>query len=1073
MPNMHQVRAPTTSVSGGAPVRHWLLVGNCNAFTDDFSSPSRTQTIEPGPPSNSVDKSKKEQCGQSPDKAVTESTAPFTCRCTFSGGRYKDANEGAGNVSGVGTVPLTSTPGRPSQNPDEDAASAQCASEVVAAPHKMEACTPTPKETRRPHPSAELSGAPLTLSREQAEDGVDAVQMRDPSHVPARERAALLSPLLSLLAPPGEHVGGVDRSTGAMRPAPVRVTASENAFGQQADARTSANTSDSSTDCVFACAPETPHRPTQARFFRSLMPRWQGARTPDQAPLKGNNDEGSVDTQGDSKKVTQWRTPGWVLREETGSCAIPPPIQPAVSTSSPVREKGEEGSGVSGEDCADPDECDCLDTPTTTGVVRKQCQGNASLEHSSLSAVSILPRPNATHYAAEDLSSAAAIEPFKSNCGSPISSSIPPHPNSSEESTSDTTPLRHSHTANPALWRTGSSGHGHEGGLCAAELHTPDAARALPPLLQSASPSLQENGDPISRSLSPAVRSDACKRVPPSSGRGPSSSYGCSDGSSTLEGHRTRRRTSYGDTDEDDDSRGISASQNITRPLEESAQEAEQLHRRLPTDSVVAVAELPGVCLSSTDYVVTSDAALQHYYGDLAVLSSPSQRENAACLPEADWRSALQFSYTLLAEYQRSVLTALMTACTAAWLPPKALCTLGHVSANAYTLPRVVEHVPAVGIAVPEVHLLFQLYCTTPSESAADGLIELFFATQLARYVNWVHHLLFYYMYARMVALRAVSMMELHERRLICMQRDLGIRDAIELFMLLAPHPRAPKVSTGRRVFSTFRMALYALSGGGGGGDAGVTTALAKSSGSSSTRTQHKLSPPSTPRCVPGCQLIADVELGQRRPPPVEPLFASETWNADRAACDVSAVTARTNHKAGGSLGDALNAERKVAGATNSPRERPEHHSGTQHLLCTTDPNECGPVAARSSGGGISSLFPALRLPKLIRSTPRTTSVAHMTSKATGTVAAQTSRSRTMRRDKDDLSQNCRSLASSRSQNGYQLSKQNCKDVALLNGGLRAREKQPPRKLSRASASPTDADFVNLRDAQVLKRFVK
>ncbi|TPP44880.1 hypothetical protein CGC20_11790 [Leishmania donovani] len=1079
MPNTQQARTPTRNVRGDAPVRHWLLVGHRNVFADNALPPSRAQAAQPKSPSSSVSKSKKKQCGRSVKKATVESAAPFASSRVFSAGRYKDANEGEGNVSDIGTAYLISTPGRPSQSPDEDGRSAPCAPAVVAALQKTEACTPTRKEPRGQQHSAESSVVRPTSPLEHAEDGVCAVQTRDSSHVPAPERAALLSgSLLLSSAPSDEHAGDMAPSVGVIRYATTTPAASaKNAFGQQPGAGTAVNINDAGTACSLACVPETPHLPMQVRFFRSSKPRWQGARTPNETVIEAGNDGNGTDTHGERKNFIQSHARDRVPHEETGSCVTPPRTLHAVSTIATLQEKGEEGSGFGGKDGAVADACGCLNAPTTAVVVREQGQVNASLEHSPPPAVlPVLPRASAVLNATEELSNAAATTSFRSSGGSPIPPPIPPYPNNRKESTANATPLRHSDTADPALWQRGGPGDGDEGCMCVAGPHTPDVVReALPRRLQSASPSLQESVNAISSFFSPAGRPDSRKRVSPSSGRGPSSSYGFSDGGSTLESRQTRRLTPYCDTDEEDNSRGISASRNMTRPLEESTQEVEQLHHRLPAEDVVAAAGLPGACLSSTDSAVKPSATLLRCNDDLATLSSHVQAEEPVCPREVGWRSTLQLSHALLAEYQRSVLTAFMTACKAAWLPSMAVCRLGYVCTHAYASPRVAEQAPATGITVPEVHLLFQLYCTSPSESAADRLVECFFATQLVCYVNWVHHLQFEYLYVRMVALRAVSMMELHERRLICMRRDLAIRDAIELFMLLAPRPRAPMVSTGRRVFSAFRMALHALSGGGGGSNAGAAAASAKRRGSCSARTQHKPSSPATPRCATGCQLTADEERRQHRPPRVEPLFASEAWNAARATCDISAVTSPTNHGAGDSDVDAQNVVRKVASATNPPPEMPECHRGAPHLLCKTYSNDCGPVAERSSSGGVSSVLPVLWLPRLIRSTPRTASVAHKTRKETGMVAAKTDCSEVEGQGKDGFSRrSASSVLSSRSPNHRELGRRSSRDAALPHGGLRARETVQPKKRSRTPPPlPTDADFLNLRDAEVLKRFIK
>lgn len=81
---------------------------------------------------------------------------------------------------------------------------------------------------------------------------------------------------------------------------------------------------------------------------------------------------------------------------------------------------------------------------------------------------------------------------------------------------------------------------------------------------------------------------------------------------------------------------------------------------------------------------------------------------------------------------------------------------------------------------------LFRLSPTLPVAKQTE-LLSAFVDDQLEMYDRQVHHLMFDVLYTRIVAIPATLMLERHERRLLCMRRDLYLRDAIDLFMLTAP----------------------------------------------------------------------------------------------------------------------------------------------------------------------------------------------------------------------------------------------------------------------------------------------
>ncbi|AIN98704.1 hypothetical protein LPMP_240710 [Leishmania panamensis] len=1065
MPNTQQARTPTKNASGDAPARHWLVLSRRNVFDDNSSPPSRIQAVQPKSPSSRDSRSKKQR-GQSTKKGAAGSTAPSASTFASSAGRHKDANGEEGNFLGADTAPLASTPVRRSQSSDEDAVPAECAPVVVEALQEAEACMPTRRVPRGQLYSAESSVLRCMSRQEHAETGVSTVQAHDRLPVPTHERAVSLSSstLLSSAALSSEHVSGVAPNVDAMHPATVPSTAAaKNTLGQQVVAGTAANVNHIDSGDILAWPPVAPHQPLPMRFFRFSSPWWQDARTPNETASE------------DSKVMIQSHARARGLHEEVSPCPTPPRTPYATSLCiTPLENRDKEESSIDGEECAVADECSRLDVPTTAGVAGERSQVSASLDHSPLHAVSVLPRINPALYATEELSTATAAGLSKSSPNSSTPPPIPPCLDNREEAAVEAIQLRHIDTANPPRWRRGAPG---DDGVFDVEKHTPDAVRgALPGRPQSAFLSLLKSGNATDSSLSPLGKPDPRKRVSPSSGQGPNSSYGCSDGGSTPEGCQTSRLTPYCDTEEEEDARGNPTSGSMTRPLEEGAQEAEQLHRHLPFEDVATAVWLPRLSLSSADSPVTSDAALLKYNNALAIRLSHVQADEPVYSQEEGWQSALQSSHTLLAEYQRSVLIAFMTACKAAWLPSIAVRGLEPVNTQAYTTPSIAEQAPAKGTTVSEVHLLFQLFCTSPSESTADRLVASFFATQQTRYMNWVLHLQFEHLYVRMVALQAVSMIEMHERWLTCMRRDLVIRDAIELFMLLAPPPQTPTAPTRRRIFSKFRMAIHTLSGG-GDGNSGACTASAKRSGSVSARAQRKPSSSVAPLSATICQLTADEERRHHLPPRIEPLFSLEQCNATHSTAYLSAVGSPEKHGAGDSYAADLSAVHKTVDATNVPRDRLERHLGTPCPLNSTYSNYCRLVAENSYSGAVTSSSSGLRLPKLIRSTSCTVPVTYKATGETGMGWDKTDPAEMERGDKGGLHRHkaCSRPPSSRlQQHREQYKMKKSKDTVLPGGGLRAKTQVLPKRRNRTPPPPpTDTDFVNLYDAEVLERFLK
>ncbi|KAG5500718.1 hypothetical protein JIQ42_04741 [Leishmania sp. Namibia] len=1090
MSNTLQARTPTKNASGEAPVRHWLLSSHRDAFAVDSSPPPRTNALQLKSPRSKGSQSTRQQRSWLVKNDAVKSPAPFDSICFFASGQHIDANEGEDDVLGADTTAFAYPPERASQSSDEDAASAQCVSAVVVSQRETEGCGPTqrePQEQRHPAESSVLRSASLL---ERAEAGVDAMQTRGWSHMWAHERAAFLSCSFHLPSPPpsGEHAHDVAGGIGAIDPATVpSAVALKNASGQRMGDSAAVNMNDFGTGCALASLPAAPCGPLQARFFRSLKLLWQDAREPHEAATAADNDRSSADTDENSSDANQPCGDARVLHEVVGPYVHPPPAPHIMRKNTTLQEKeDEEENGVGGEDGAFSDQRSRLDTQKTAVVACEQNQVDASLESLPVSAVPVLPQINAVLCAVEELSTVAATVAPESSRGSLASPPIPPCAGCGVENSVDATPLPHVDTANPSALQSGGSGGVGGDGMRGVEPHTPDAVRGGPPRrLQSASPSLQESRKVINIS-SPAGLPDSRKRVSPLSGRGTSSSYGCSDGGSILESRQARRSTLFCDTDEEDDGRGSFVSRNLARPLEEDAQEAEKPHCRLSAAEFVGV---PGACLCNSNSTVASGAVLLRYNTPKA-RSSHVQADKPYCSRKDDWKSALEASHALLAEYQRSVLTAFMTARKAAFLPSSALCRLAHVNTRTHTPASAAEEAPVAGPTVSEVRLLFHLYRTSPSESAADGLFETFFAMQLTRYVNWVRHLQFECLYVRMVALRAVPMMEVHERRLTCMRRDLGIRDAIEMFVLLAPRPHTPTASTKRRIVSSFRIALHALTGG-GGGDARAKTASAKRSGSCSARTQHKSSLSPALHSATVCQLTAEEERRQHLPPRIEPLFASECCNAarpttpvisvinagsigGRATCDANAAASPAAHGGGAGYTEVLYAAREAVGVANLTYKKVERHRGTPRPPSETCSSYRQRVGTSNDGSAAASPLSGLWLPKLTRSAWRSTSAVNKTAEETATAADDSGLSHMQRRGDDFTRRNARSSPSSLSQQRREHNRRKKGDIEMPDGRLCAKERVQPKKRHRTPPQqPTDADFVDLHNAEVLQRFVK
>ncbi|KAG5478203.1 hypothetical protein CUR178_04917 [Leishmania enriettii] len=1091
MSNTLQARTPTKNASGEAPVRHWLLSSHRDAFAVDSSPPSRTNALQLKSPHSKGSQSTRQQRSRLVKNDAVKSPAPSDSICFFASGQHIDANGGEDDALGADTTAFAYPTERASQSFDEDAASAQCVSAVVAPQRETEGCGPTQREPQEQWHPTEPSALRSASLLKRAEAAVDAMQTRSWSHMWAHERAALLSCSFHLPSPPpsSEHAHDVSGGIGAIDSATVpSAGASKNASGQRMGDSLAVNMNDFGTGCALAPLPAAPCGPLQARFFRSLKLLWQDAREPHEAATAAHNDRSSADTDENSNDANQSCGDARVLHEVVGPYVYPPPAPHIMRKNTTLQEKEDEKeNSFGGEDGAFSDQRSRLDTQKTAVVAFEQCQADASLESLPVPAVPVVPQIDAVLCAVEELSTVAVTVSPERSRGSLASPPIPPCADCGVESSVDAAPLPHVDTANPSALQRGDPGVVGGDDVRGVEPHTPDAVRGGPPRwLQSASPSSQESGKVINIS-SPAGLPDSRKRVSPLSGWLTSSSYGCSDGGRTLESRQARRPTLFCDTDEENDGRGCFVSRNLAKPLEEGAQEAENPHCRLSAEECVG---LPGACLCNTNSTVASGAVLLRYSTPKA-RPSHVQADKPCCSRKDDWKSALEVSHALLAEYQRSVLTAFMTARKAAFLPSSALCRLAHVNTQTHTPASAAEEAPVAGPAVSEVRLLFHLYRTSPSESAAGVLLETFFAMQLTRYVNWVHHLQFEYLYVRMVALRVVPMMEVHERRLTCMRRDLGIRDAIEMFMLLAPRPHTPTASTKHRIFSSFRIALHALTGG-GGGDARAKAASAKRSGSCSARAQHKSSLSPVLLSATVCRLTAEEERRQQPPPRIEPLFASECCNATRpttpviyvinadsiggrATCDAHAAASPVAHGGGAGYAEVVYVAREAVGVANLSCKKVERHHGAPR-----PPNEtCSSYRQRvgtSNGGGAAALtLSGLCLPKLTRSAWRSISAVNKTAEETATAADDSGLRHMQRRGEDDCTRrNARSLSSSLSQQRREHNRLKKGDIELPDGRLCAKERAQPKKRHRTSPrQPTDADFVDLHNAEVLQRFVK
>ncbi|KAK7194193.1 hypothetical protein NESM_000333200 [Novymonas esmeraldas] len=552
----------------------------------------------------------------------------------------------------------------------------------------------------------------------------------------------------------------------------------------------------------------------------------------------------------------------------------------------------------------------------------------------------------------------------------------------------------------------------------------PDAAAYVEPQ----QPQQQQQQQPRSASpLSPTCRPQSRTCVSLSTGRGPSgSSGGCSDSGNTPESHPTRRSTPCGAADRDDD--GEDGPRDGSPTVETAA---------APTTAPATPAEGSPPSISATRAPIVAALCPAYTRGE-----------------DPRWASVLPCGDALLAEHQSSVLTTFMAACGAAWLPPTTLSGLVHVNAAAYVPPSAAEQAETRGAADSELRVLFRMYRTSPSEAAAAQLCATYFAVQLSRYDNWARHLAFELLYVHTVAVRVMRMLELHERRLTCMRRDLGVRDAIELFVLLAPRPRAPTASAGRGVLSAFRMALHAL---GGRDSVGTNEAVTRGSGSCSTR-----APPLsavTALSATTCQPTQEEERRQHCPPRVEPLFASEQCGTGRptpAAVGDAELDARVTH--GGPVEEPL-AAREVIGAM-PPRESLERQRGTPRPLNKTYADYYRLVAEKSSGGASGSS--GSWLPRLTRTASRSTAApAKSAAPVQGSAAPSPVSSRPDGSDAASLSN-----VAGGARRGT--------DTVLSGGRLRAKERVPMKKRRRTPPPPpTESDFINLHDAEALERYIK
>ncbi|KPI86431.1 hypothetical protein ABL78_4510 [Leptomonas seymouri] len=609
----------------------------------------------------------------------------------------------------------------------------------------------------------------------------------------------------------------------------------------------------------------------------------------------------------------------------------------------------------------------------------------------------------------------------------------------------------------------------------------------------------------------------AAKHMPPSSGRGQNSSYGCTEDMNTPASHQTRRSTPR--IEEEECSGRNTADRRLNFPSvaapshEATAHPADVLiEGNLDPKSPAVPLDIAQVRIREPERAPeTKDCVKSRLKVAQQRFQLERTREEAR---HRVWGSAQVSVETVAAVQPESILGVAMKALGEAWLPPTPPTGLHHVNKAALLKPPYAPSNKAKTLATPpsapacpvpctsavselsemqwaepdvresELSLLFRLYLASPSKQTQSHLLKEYFRRQHQRHVNWVRHFTFEFLYIRMVAVPALRMLEMNERRLMCMRRDLGIRDKIELLVLLAPRPRAPTLSASHGVFSAFRMALHALGGRSNSQNSsrasGSTNKRSEISKHTAASRPSLLPPPSAAAAASSRRLPLetkkDTAEGETHATSnVEPLFSSERCGSGiysvPLVCELGSPPTNARHrsvspnatsKAKDRKDDAaMPVIREIAGEANPPREfvgrlrgppRPLNKTYSKHYKMATEKSNPSPT------------FTSIHLPRLLRSAPRTSSTSR----------------RTWLGESDDEEKSgggadgiekVGKLARLLSLQPNRLPKRG-KDSELADGRLRARERVASEPRSRTPPPPpTDDKFVDLRDEEVLRRF--
>ncbi|KAG5503414.1 hypothetical protein JKF63_05553 [Porcisia hertigi] len=1059
MSNTPQARTPTKQAIGYAPVRRRLLLSLQDALINNSSPPSRPHAEQSSPLSSCGNRTKKEVHGPSSEKRDVLLRAASASSDVASASRHQKSKEEKGDFLEV-TATLASILIRPSQR----------APVAAGGPDETESCTPTHTDPQGEQHSAKPSVLLPSSLLERSEAVVDSAQTHDWSPVPSHERAASLACSSAPSSPvsSGKHTGLVALNVGSRYSA-----AAKGSSGERGDVYAVPLTSVLEIGSSIVSIPITPNRSAPVHFFRPAKALRPATGAPIEEVAAADSDGNSADPGEGSKDVLRSGASAQVLRQGVELHLTPLHTPRVMNMSTTLNEKEVQEINAGGEDVAVADQCSPFDAPKTIAAAAlEQRQVDHSQKYSPPPAPRGFPRTNIAIHAEDNLCTYAATVSPESSRSSPNVEPSPLCMHDRGERSLDPSSPRSTNMASPASpWKEDLCGIDHVFDIGKYTVGAIAGTPALQP--QSAPPPLQESSNVVDDSLSPGGRPGTCKHVSPLSGPGVNTSYGCSDGGSTLESHQACRLTPGGRADVGDDGYGRSTSLNTTGSLEKYGREVVQPHQCRPARDVMTVEGLRIANVSSAVSLARNDSAPLGCEGIPTALPSHGHANNPICSRDDDRGLALEPSPALAAEFHHRALAAFMTACKEAWLPSTALTGLAQAFPHMYTPPSAAAQVSPTGAPVSEMSLLFQLYYSSPSEKAAERLVEIFFDTQRMRYLNWVHHLQFEFLYVRMVALPAVSMLEVYDRRLTCMRRDLCIRDAIKLFMLLLPRPRAPQAPSKRGIFAAFRMALHAVSGDRGNGRARM--ASAKRRGSSHASSQPQPSPSAAP-------LSATEEQGQHVPPRIEPLSASEHCYPARSTaplcgvdpcapggcntCSVKVAVSSPNGGAGDNCEEVLDDVRNAKDTKDSSREIGSCHGETPrplktvyrdyHLLAAKKARQGGAYSSAASSTG--SWLPSLTGRRL-----------HKVSGAPNT----TERSDT---DGDVFCAAC-GTSSSRCIFNRDKGMWRPKNVTLPDGRLCAEEWVPPHKCHRplqpTTTKTADACFVNLYDAEALKDFVK